>query len=391
MIFAQSVITHPLAYAYTCAMRTFSKTRAGVLFSVPMLILSLSLPNQAIAEDQRQGLGQGQNQNNDRFNSEQNNNFRNDQPNFSNNRELTLESGMEPVIIQPSRQDGGALVKPGSAALYTGTADTSSIVYRLGAPVMTGVQNIYEVWYGSWSSTSAAKPTAKAYQTFTNNFLSTMASPGSYWGINNTYYQATKAGVNSGTVGNPLLNPANQKVVAANTSKYGTTLSQSSIYKIVKDAFFPTSTLADANGIYLVLTSSEVRVSGFGTQFCGWHSYNSTSKAKYSFVGDPATTAGCLAQSVGPNFAGADSMLSVVAHELEETVTDPQLNAWYSANGNENGDKCAWTWGTTYPSGGGFANITIGTTDYLIQQNFKLGSKTAGAGIETWSGTCAKS
>jgi hypothetical protein len=298
---------------------------------------------------------------------------------------------MEPVIIQPSRQDGGALVKPGSAALYTGTADTSPIVYHLGAPVMTGTQNIYEVWYGSWSQSSVDTPTAKAYQTFTNNFLSTMTSTGSYWGINKLYYQATTRG-NSSFVGTPSLNSTNQKVVAANTSKYGSTLSQSSIYKIVKDAFFPTATLADPNGIYLVLTSSEVKVSGFGTQFCGWHSYNSTSNAKYAFVGDPATTAGCLAQSVGPNLAGADSMLSVVAHELEETVTDPQLNAWYSTNGNENGDKCAWTWGQTKrQSNGGYSNMTIGVTNYLIQQNFRLGAKTAGAGIDTWSGTCATS
>ncbi len=373
-------------------MRIFSFTRVGVLLSVPMLILSLSIPNQAIADDQRQGQGQGQGQDNDHSDSQQNNSFKNDQPNFSNNREQTLESGMEPVIIQPSRQDGGALVKPGSAALYTGTADTSSIVYRLGAPVMAGTQNIYEVWYGSWSATSGTTPTAKAYQTFTNNFLSTMASPGSYWGINKSYYQATKAAVNSGYVGNPSLNSSNQRILPANTSKYGSTLSQSSIYKIVKDTFFPTTTLADPNGIYLVLTSSEIRVSGFGTQFCGWHSYNSTSKAKYSFVGDPATTSGCLAQSVGPNLAGADSMLSVVAHELEETVTDPQLNAWYSTNGNENGDKCAWTWGATIKqSNGGYSNINIGGTNYLIQQNFKLGSKTAGAGIDTWSGTCALS
>ena len=103
MIFAQSVITHPLACAYTGVMRPFSKTRAGVLFSVPMLILSLSLPNQAIAEDQRQGQGQGQGQgqNDGRSDSQQNNSFKNEQPNFSNNRELTLESGMEPVIINP--------------------------------------------------------------------------------------------------------------------------------------------------------------------------------------------------------------------------------------------------------------------------------------------------
>ena len=370
-------------------MRTFSKTRAGALFSVPMLILSLSLPNQAIAEDQRQGQGQGQNQSDDRSNSQQNNSFKNDQPNFSNNRELTLESGREPVIIQPPRQDGGALVKPGSAALYTGTADTSPIVYHLGAPVMASAQKIYEVWYGSWNTNLTAPLGPKAYQTFTNNFLSGMVSSG-YWGINNAYYQAAKL---APTTKNPVSNPVFQQqvVLPANTSKYGSTLSQSSIYNIAKNTFFPGGT-ADKDGIYLVLTSSEIKVSGFGTQFCGWHSYNSTSNAKYAFVGDPATTAGCLAQSVGPNLAGADSMLSVVAHELEETVTDPQLNAWYSTNGNENGDKCAWTWGQiTRQSNGGYSNMTIGVTNYLIQQNFRLGSKTAGAGIDTWSGTCATS
>ena len=374
-------------------MRTFSFTRVGVLLSVPMLILSLSIPNQAIADDQRQGQGQGQSQsqgqsqNNDRADSQQNNSFKNDQPNFSNNRELTLESGMEPVIIQPSRQDGGALVQPGKAALYVGTADSTAINYNLGAPVMASAQKIYEVWYGSWNTNLTAPLAPKAYQTFTNNFLSGMVSSG-YWGINNAYYQAAKL---APTTKNPVSNPVFQQqvVLPANTSKYGSTLSQSSIYNIAKNTFFPAGT-ADKDGIYLVLTSSEIKVSGFGTQFCGWHSYNSASNAKYSFVGDPATTSGCLAQSTGPNLAGADSMLSVLAHELEETATDPQLNAWYSANGKENGDKCAWTWGTTYSSGGGFANMKIGGTDYLIQQNFRLTSNSSNTSTQqSWSGSCA--
>ena len=107
-------------------------------------------------------------------------------------------------------------------------------------------------------------------------------------------------------------------------------------------------------------------------------------------MGDPAITGGCLAQSTGPNLAGADSMLSVLAHELEETATDPQLNAWYSANGKENGDKCAWTWGTTYSSGGAFANMKIGGTDYLIQQNFTLTSNSSNTSKQqSWSGSCA--
>jgi len=38
-------------------------------------------------------------------------------------------------------------------------------------------------------------------------------------------------------------------------------------------------------------------------------------------------------------------MATLVTHELEESVTDPDGNAWYDLNGNENGDLCVWTFG----------------------------------------------
>jgi len=64
-------------------------------------------------------------------------------------------------------------------------------------------------------------------------------------------------------------------------------------------------------------------------------------------------------------------MASVIAHELEEAVTDPDLNAWWDTNGAENADKCAWTFGTTYAApNGSSANMKIGCRDYLIQQNW---------------------
>src|SRR5258708_32767994 len=81
---------------------------------------------------------------------------------------------------------------------------------------------------------------------------------------------------------------------------------------------------------------------------------------------------GCTAQSTGPNgTTGVDGMASVIAHELEESVTDPNLNAWYASNGQENADKCAWTFGTTYiASNGARANMKLGPMDYMIQQNW---------------------
>jgi hypothetical protein len=63
-------------------------------------------------------------------------------------------------------------------------------------------------------------------------------------------------------------------------------------------------------------------------------------------------------------------MVSVVAHELEEAASDPQLNAWYDSTGAENADKCAWTFGTTYPANGAAANMKIGSRNYLIQRNW---------------------
>lgn len=139
----------------------------------------------------------------------------------------------------------------------------------------------------------------------------------------------------------------------------------------------------DANGIYLILTANDVTVSsgpnyGFCTAYCGFHSYyywsNSGNMYKYSWVGDASTQCpySCGVQTTSPNGDfGADNMISVIAHELAETVSDPLLNAWFDSGGDENADKCAWNFGTTYTtSNGAKANVNIASKDYLIQQNW---------------------
>jgi hypothetical protein len=42
---------------------------------------------------------------------------------------------------------------------------------------------------------------------------------------------------------------------------------------------------------------------------------------------------------------GLAALANVSGHELSEARTDPQLRAWYDSSGQENGDKCAWTFG----------------------------------------------
>ena len=41
----------------------------------------------------------------------------------------------------------------------------------------------------------------------------------------------------------------------------------------------------------------------------------------------------------------ADTVATAASHELTEAITDPELNAWYTAQGNEIGDLCAYNYG----------------------------------------------
>jgi hypothetical protein len=246
-------------------------------------------------------------------------------------------------------------------------ATRTLLITNHGGPVMTAATgtNAYVIWYGNW---------AAGGKTILTDFLSTVGgSP--YFGINTTYTASTGAKV------------ANKVTLAGQTTDTGTatTLSDANILTIVSNAITSGRLPKDTNGVYFVLTAAGVtESSGFLTRYCGWHTHGTVggSDIKYSFVGDAtgSSLSNCAQQTTAsPNGnPGVDGMTSVVAHELEETVTDPDLNAWYDSRGNENGDKCAWTFGTTYSAvGGGIANMKLGARDYLIQRNWKAGLSTA--------------
>jgi hypothetical protein len=56
-------------------------------------------------------------------------------------------------------------------------------------------------------------------------------------------------------------------------------------------------------------------------------------------------------------------------HEISETITDPDFDAWYDAEGSENGDKCAWTFGATHAvANGAQANMVLEARQFLLQQ-----------------------
>lgn len=227
-----------------------------------------------------------------------------------------------------------------------------------GGPLILGGTNVYYIWYGNWSGNSATI----ILPDFAGNVG---GSP--YFNINTTYYDGSN---------NHVLNAVVFAGSTVDNYSQGSSLSDSQIQQVVSSAITSGRLPKDTRGVYFVLTSADVTASsGFCTQYCGWHTHGtiSGSDIKYSFVGNPdRCPSACEAQTVGPNGnAGADGMASIIAHELEEATTDPDLNAWYDRRGQENADKCAWTFGTTYTtSNGAQANMKLGTRDYLIQRNW---------------------
>jgi len=246
---------------------------------------------------------------------------------------------------------------PNGNASGKGGPNNNGIFYH-GGPLILGGTNVYYIWYGNWSGNSA---------TTILTDLAGKIGPSPYFNINTTYYDGSSTHVTN------LVTYA-----GSTTDNYsqGTALSDADIQSVVSNAISSGKLQRDTKGVYFVLTSADVNeTSGFCTQYCGWHTHGtiSGSDIKYSFVGNPdRCPSACEAQTTSPNGnAGADGMASIISHELEEATTDPDLNAWYDRRGQENADKCAWTFGTTSTaSNGSLYNMTLGTRQYLIQRNW---------------------
>lgn len=260
-------------------------------------------------------------------------------------------------------------------ALTAGSTGTLSAITNHGGPVMSGAPDVHLIWYGNWNQANGSDNAAG--QAIVRDFMSHVG--GSDWIKINTRgggYTGTGSTAVSGNLGRVVEGPGNTG------TSYSKRLSDKAIATIVSN-YVATQGGASTNAIYFVLTSSDVNAtSGFCTQYCGWHTKGTVggvANVKYSFVGNAnRCLSGCAAQTVGPNGnAGVDGMISVVAHELVETLSDPLLNAWYDSSGAENADKCAWTFGgaQTLGANGAYYNTTIGTRNFLIQRNLAIDSK----------------
>jgi hypothetical protein len=113
------------------------------------------------------------------------------------------------------------------------------------------------------------------------------------------------------------------------------------------------------NTMFLLFTSSG-EGSCFGsscayTAYCAYHSYINVGGHAVIYGNEPYGNVNVCQVPGTPspnNDPEADTAATAASHELTEAITDPLLNAWYDAYGNEIGDKCAYKYGTnTWDSG----------------------------------------
>lgn len=300
--------------------------------------------------------------------------------------EATVSNNYRENHYNPSDSDHSGPAIPIVGMPLKGAAAGPAVIngvinYHLGGPVMINPR-IYVIWYGTWTN-----PCAAAVDTSTPAIVNDLIKgigPTAWNAINTRYYSQTTAN-GPKTYVTPVVTWTGCTYDNSSLGKALDGTNQPSSASIVDRALTNNALARDTNGLYFVFTSSDVVTSGFVNsttpQFCGYHSYmnptyDRTKNIIYSFVGDPGAAVGsCNGQTaagVSPNSnPRADAMTSVIAHELVEAVSDPLLNAWYDARGNENADKCAWTFGTqsTLPSGAKY-NMVASGRNYLIQQNW---------------------
>jgi hypothetical protein len=162
---------------------------------------------------------------------------------------------------------------------------------------------------------------------------------------------------------------------------------------LIKSGFATGTLKYDPNTLYMVFTGPGVNLGGgFSSdnlQYCAWHSgYFRRDGSIVQFGAMPydadfnpdhpsnnVDKKGvvhhyiCTYLTRGPNHdLGADATVSALAHETEETATDP---GWYDVYREESADKCAYIYGPTLTTNQfDYWNLTIGSKPFLVQQQW---------------------
>ena len=237
-----------------------------------------------------------------------------------------------------------------------------------GGAIMTGTVNAYNIYYGDISSST---------KDLVNYFAANLGNS-SWYSTLTPYYQIVN-GVKT-FVSKSLVLKKSVDVAATKT-----VLNVNDVVLLVVDLFNTGKLAVDANGVYSLFFRGDLSVIWSvspGTvlywlvDFCGYHGAFRLSNGliiKFMVIGDPSyATNGHECEEIratdpggtANNNVGADSMVTVYAHEIAETVTNYNGQWYFDSNALENADACYWDFGDYV----GNSNVVVGNKRFLVQQ-----------------------
>jgi hypothetical protein len=301
--------------------------------------------------------------------------------------------GIVPVkgaaTARPLFSNNGNELNHGNAGVQNGALVQAGINYHGGPVLQAGTKVAAIYWSASTiypgGPTPGTNGAGSADGSNIGYFLSHVGgSP--YFNINTSYTNAA---------GTPIVNSVSYTQFWANNSfnvpGSKTRVTDANMVAMLQNGFSTGKLTYDPSTLYAIFTQGTVNLGGgFGTQYCAYHYHGTVTIAGVSktvlyaaMPDDYAKASACSNGTASPNGdPHADAEVSTLIHEIEETTTDELGNAWYDSSGQENADKCAWTFGTTFTTAnGGVANVTLGTKSFLIQRNW----------LNVGSGSCVQS
>jgi len=220
---------------------------------------------------------------------------------------------------------GARVLHARGTAPSSGASASPQMTWHGGPVLHSGVVGAI-FWGSSWSST-----------TFAGDKISGIDSFYQGWASSNYAATATEYSDGSGHVGTAV-SYAGHVIDPSRVAKQASRQPSALVAEVC--AKFPGVV---SNGFYAVYLDQKRGHSGY----CAWHSWGTCANGTAIQVGmffNLDGDAGCDPQStVAGHSQGLAALANVSAHELAEALTDPHLDAWYDASGDENADKCAWT------------------------------------------------
>lgn len=285
------------------------------------------------------------------------------------------------VVAQPHAEYLGHHVLGGNESMSTVDQtwlSNSRMAYLTGGPVLTQKVHVHYIFYGSWSEYKK-----QVIRDFTSGL-----GDSAWWKLTQKYYyqansQASREYVSEVHLGRTV---DDQYSLGHSLSGYDV---PNIIMKFIKSHALP----LDPGAVYFLLVSDDVDESmrpdvGQGTKFksgyCGYHlswqlNSNPAQRIHYAVSGY-TDVGGCLppqnSQKSPNGDVNLDALISTMAHEITETVTDPEPDvqrSWQSPDYYENADVCAWNFGTTEQTDDGAVyNHEFYGRKWLIQQVYDL-------------------